>query len=302
MSHGHTTEIKIVKYECPEKSDFDIIFIDTPGFDDTEWTGAEILEMIADWLNKTYAVSSVQKKLIHLPVNHSYERKFPLTGILYFHRITDKRMAAPPPEDIVMFKELSKTDNFHHIILTTTMWDKVKPAVGAGREAELRSKYWKIMIDQSSVTARFHGTQASGWDILDYFVQHTNARHAALLQKGMSEMKEQWVRDDEQMLYTELEVLVYKQQATIKKIRDETKLHADAAILGPLKAKYDDLRTQLTTIVDEIQSLNLPLGKRISRLTRDLMPSLSNVTEPPPTYEPNSTFPVGPYFNHMILN
>jgi predicted GTPase len=52
-----TTEINMVKlnYLDPSRiTDFDIVFVDTPGFDDTNKTDVEILEMLADWLNKTW--------------------------------------------------------------------------------------------------------------------------------------------------------------------------------------------------------------------------------------------------------
>jgi len=52
-----TTEINMVKLDFVdsfERTDFDIVFVDTPGFDDTNKTDVEILEMLADWLNKTW--------------------------------------------------------------------------------------------------------------------------------------------------------------------------------------------------------------------------------------------------------
>lgn len=52
-----TTEILIVKFRCPERSDLNVVFINTPGFDDTIKTDVEILEMIADWLNKMCVTS-----------------------------------------------------------------------------------------------------------------------------------------------------------------------------------------------------------------------------------------------------
>ena len=33
-------------------TDFDIVFVDTPGFDDTNKSDMEILEMLANWLRK----------------------------------------------------------------------------------------------------------------------------------------------------------------------------------------------------------------------------------------------------------
>lgn len=190
--------------------------------------------------------------------------------MLYFHRISDNRKNGTPLTHLSMFRELCGKDALQNIILTTTMWDEVEPGVGARREVELRSTYWKPMIDRGSGAERFHNTQESAWNILDRFVRDANARHSDLLQKELMEIKKQLSATNAgKKLYTELEALVHKQQATLKKFRDETKLHADAAILDALKAEYDGLRTQLTAVVNDMQTLKLPLGKHILRLTRD---------------------------------
>jgi predicted GTPase len=49
-----TSEIKIVKLSVPELDDGDVVFVDTPGFDDTHKSDADILKMVADWLKSTY--------------------------------------------------------------------------------------------------------------------------------------------------------------------------------------------------------------------------------------------------------
>ncbi len=48
-----TNSIDILKFQCIERSMQVIIFVDTPGFDDTHKSDVEILEMIAGWLKQT---------------------------------------------------------------------------------------------------------------------------------------------------------------------------------------------------------------------------------------------------------
>ena len=48
-----TSEILVVKMSFPEFSDYNIVFVDTPGFDDTKRSDTEILRMIANWLATT---------------------------------------------------------------------------------------------------------------------------------------------------------------------------------------------------------------------------------------------------------
>jgi hypothetical protein len=53
ISVGHdlfTTDIEIIRFQFV---DINVVFVDTPGFDDTYKSDVEILAMIADWLNTT---------------------------------------------------------------------------------------------------------------------------------------------------------------------------------------------------------------------------------------------------------
>jgi len=51
---SYTSEIKIVKLSVPELANGAVVFVDTPGFDDTNKSDADILKMVADWLKATY--------------------------------------------------------------------------------------------------------------------------------------------------------------------------------------------------------------------------------------------------------
>jgi cell division FtsZ-interacting protein ZapD len=71
-----------------------------------------------------------------------------------------------------------------------------------------------------------------------------------------------------QTLYTALEIIVNKQQQTLKKIRAQSKEHADEKALNALRTEYEALRKQLIITVQEMQTLKLPLGKRLLHIVR----------------------------------
>ena len=48
-----TSEIGMIKMSF---LGYHIVFVDTPGFDDTKKSDSDILKMISDWLEKTYVV------------------------------------------------------------------------------------------------------------------------------------------------------------------------------------------------------------------------------------------------------
>lgn len=49
-----TSEVGIIRLSLPELSVNDLVFVDTPGFDDTHKSDVDILKMVADWLKTTF--------------------------------------------------------------------------------------------------------------------------------------------------------------------------------------------------------------------------------------------------------
>ena len=52
--HSCTSEVTNVRLSIPEIAFEDLVFVDTPGFDDTHKKDVDILKMVADWLKFTY--------------------------------------------------------------------------------------------------------------------------------------------------------------------------------------------------------------------------------------------------------
>ncbi|KAG6331875.1 hypothetical protein ID866_7218 [Astraeus odoratus] len=145
-----TTQVRAVRY--PHSDDIrNIVLVDTPGFDDTYLTDTRVLRTIADWLKETYM------------------QNVKLSGILYFHRITDPRVAGTPLRNLNMFKELCGKDNFKNVVLVTTMWDELRTdlQLGTQREEELVREFWQPMIRLGSTTHRFDGTEECAWNIIN---------------------------------------------------------------------------------------------------------------------------------------
>src|SRR6266498_842850 len=111
-----------------------------------------------------------------------YNRHIRLTGLLYFHRISDNRMAGTPLKNFHLFEKVCG-DDFDKIVLTTTMWDDVEEEVGAERELELKTVYWKSMIERGSHVQRFLYTRESASEILAPVFNEVHTRSTLLLQK-----------------------------------------------------------------------------------------------------------------------
>jgi hypothetical protein len=192
-----------------------------------------------------------------------------LAGILYFHRISDNRMAGTPLKNLRMFHELCGKKALRNVILVTTMWSEVDQEVGSRREEALRQKYWKGMIDEGSSTARYKGTLSSAWEILDHIIQDAHRRKAVLLQTEMVDMRMQLPETSAgQELYQTLDALIKLQQGLLQNIWAETKREADPNILLVLKTEHEIVQKQLADTISTVQILKLPLGRRLLHLLR----------------------------------
>ena len=128
-----------------------VYLIDTPGFDDTHTSDADILKKIAECLQ------------------YMYQHTVKLRGIIYMHRIFDTRMTFSGMRNLKMFRQLCGPEPMRNIYLVTSFWDKVELHEGCLKEKELQttSDMWGEMIQEGAKTARFKNTQASAHALIE---------------------------------------------------------------------------------------------------------------------------------------
>ncbi|OBZ66326.1 hypothetical protein A0H81_13775 [Grifola frondosa] len=128
----------------------DVLLVDTPGFDDTQKTQADILKEIAAFLRKTY------------------ENGRKLTGIIYMHRISDFRMSGIARENFRLFRKTCGDDAMKNVVIVTNMWGEVKPERGEERERELMTKsiFFKDSLDHGARMHRHYNTIESAHTII----------------------------------------------------------------------------------------------------------------------------------------
>ncbi|KIM75842.1 hypothetical protein PILCRDRAFT_13215 [Piloderma croceum F 1598] len=125
-----------------------MVFVDTPGFDDTYMSDMEILATIAEWLVKTY-------------------KKVNLTTIIYLHKISDNRATGSVLKNLEVFREMCGQKAMPNVVMATTMWSKVSEEEGRRREEELTEKFWNDLVANGCKVERFEDTHKSAWNIVD---------------------------------------------------------------------------------------------------------------------------------------
>ncbi|KAF9261220.1 hypothetical protein L218DRAFT_870577, partial [Marasmius fiardii PR-910] len=131
-----------------------VTLIDTPGFDDDTITDVDVLKMITTFLSDGYA-------------NNNF-----LSGIIFLHRISDRRVGGVSRRTIKMFKELCGDEALKNVVFATTMWGSVDEETGKARDAELRNEdmFFKSLIEKGARLVRHENTEVSAQDILRSFI------------------------------------------------------------------------------------------------------------------------------------
>ena len=192
-----------------------------------------------------------------------------LSGLLYFHRISDNRMAGTPLKNLRMFEKLCGKNAFHNVVLTTTMWDEVDEEIGEERERELKEIYWKSMLGRNSTTSRFLRTRESAFDVIEPLIDAANKRSSVQLQEELVDMvKSLPATAAGQELFSAMEQLVSQREDLLGRFRHEMR-HSDGdkMALESLQEEYQSLQKNLKATVIEMQRLRLPLGKRLMIMT-----------------------------------
>jgi hypothetical protein len=124
--------------------------VDTPGFNDTTRTERDILRELSRWLEQ------------------SYRTGVKLSGIIYLHRITDRRMQGSTLRNLYAFKKLCGDGGLRNVVLATTFWDEIDEKTGETREQQLCTSkdLWGSFIELGAIVRRLSFERSKALDLL----------------------------------------------------------------------------------------------------------------------------------------
>ena len=182
-----------------------------------------------------------------------------LSGILYFHRISDNRVDGTSLKNLHMFEELCGKNAFHKVILTTTMWDEVEEEIGEERERDLKTKHWRTMLEYNSTTSRFLRTREPAFDLIEPLIEAANNRCSLVLQDELVNMRKSLSATAAgRKLFSEIDQLVSQRRDLLCRIRHEMRqLDGEKMTLEPLQEEYRKLQKTLEETVNEMRRQRL---------------------------------------------
>jgi hypothetical protein len=113
-----------------------VIFVDTPGFDDTERSDTEVLREIVHWLSVTY------------------KDGIKLTGVVYLHGIQVPRVTGTARTNLRLFQKLCGDESMSSIALATTHWsygtEERRKQLTRHKELIADDAFWKLLIENGA--------------------------------------------------------------------------------------------------------------------------------------------------------
>ena len=165
-----------------------------------------------------------------------YERGCRLSGVIYVHRISDKRFTEMAGRNFRMLRELCGDSTLRNVVLMTNMWGEVSAKDGQDRENKLTSKFFKPVLDKGAQMIRHYNTTESAHNIIRAIIRN----HPMVLQIQREMVDEGKAIVDTaagDVVNREINALIRKHQDEMKKLRDE--------MLQAMKDKDDVTRREL---------------------------------------------------------
>ncbi|KAG7092042.1 hypothetical protein E1B28_008423 [Marasmius oreades] len=219
-----------------------VYMIDTPGFDDTNKSDADVLKEIALYLAE------------------SYKNGIQLSGVLYLHRITDNRVSGVTRRNMMMFQQLCGFNAMSNVIIVTTMWQKLENQdEGARREQQLGAKsiFLKQALEGGAQLIRHpQNTKESARAVISKLLAKDPV--TLQIQKEMVDEKKTLTESAAgSYLNNELREQIKKHEEELKNLREEMAAtrHQDTLLQEELEEEARTLRESLNKAREEKEKI-----------------------------------------------
>jgi hypothetical protein len=241
-----------------------ITLIDTPGFNDTTRSEAEVLTEIANYLDSTY------RNPPHLKLN----------GIVYLQSIEDPRMYGSSLRNLKMFKDLCGESPLKNVLLVTNRWEKARRSgdyeKAVSKEKELRDgpKFWQPLLQCGSRMVRWEGddAQRSALDILRTFLHATP--QVLQIQRELVEQHKNLVDTTAGTTVNEEVIRMEKEYQTelnkIRKEMEEAALQRDEEVKEALEISKAEYEQKLSKIRQEQDLLHYERRSEARRMQNEM--------------------------------
>jgi hypothetical protein len=181
-----------------------------------------------------------------------------LGGIIYLHDISQSRVLGATRKQLDISRKMLGERADRSVILVTTKWAEVTPELGNRREDELKTTYWKEMVDSGSRVERFEDTSASAWKIVDMILDvYVEENHPIHIQRELVDFSRRIPETEAgktlRHTFEELLQMQYKMAEGLKAEADDP----------DTRAKLEENEDRIRQTIRQIKDLEISIPRRI---------------------------------------
>ncbi|CAK1366720.1 hypothetical protein CB0940_10104 [Cercospora beticola] len=239
-----------------------VTLIDTPGFNDTVRSEAEVLTAIANYMDFTY------RNPPHLKLN----------GIIYLQSIQDPRMYGSSLRNLKMFKDLCGESPMKNVVLVTNRWEDARVTgqeqQARDKEVELRTRteFWQPLLKRGAQMMRCEDSHESALTIVRRFIN--NRPEVLQIQTELVEQSKPLIETKAGTTVNEEALRVEKKyQAELDQIRkemDEARAAADLEVQEALELSKKEYERKLDKVRDEQELLRYERRNESRRMQSEM--------------------------------
>lgn len=214
-----------------------VTLIDTPGFDDTERSDADILALVASYMAQ------------------SYEEGMLLTGVIFVHPISQQRLLGSEARRNRLFKKILGEDAYRRVTIATTMWNQVPEREAESRMDQRRNRndIWGDMVNRGAKVVRHDDNEASATAIIRNLMQFKSPVELQL-QKELLEVEGQiGLTSAGKQLDEDLGAVISKLRSEIDALRREGAERSEE--MSELRQKLEQREHELAVVRDSTVSV-----------------------------------------------
>ncbi|KAF8699742.1 hypothetical protein AX14_000905 [Amanita brunnescens Koide BX004] len=243
---SETVDVQLVRFLDPI-SRRNIVLVDTPGFDDSrpEITDTEVLKrigsfLVEEWVHFSSVISSVHGNIKRYNANRK------LNGLIYVQTMAQPRFSRQSARNLKMFRNLCGAENYKNIVVLTTFWDMISEELGQRREAQLKSQFFKNLVDGGACFMRDDRTVKGAQGVLKQVIALGPMYTQLADELGRQKMDlENTAAGSVQR--EEVEQMIAKHKQEVAQLREEMRAMKDnnAATMRMLKEERMELQKKL---------------------------------------------------------
>jgi hypothetical protein len=194
-----------------------------------------------------------------------YEREVKLAGVIYFHRISDERWRKSDTRSFGWLRRICGEATLRNVVLTTNMWGKVTPEVGAMKEQQLAAEFVKSALDKGAQLHRHHDTTESAHQIIRTILN--NHRIPLQVQEELVDEKREFDQTTVgEEIKREVDESTKKLEEDIKELQNALKTvkGREKQTRAQLEAEIAELRTMIETLTNGSRNMNSDYKRMIA--------------------------------------